>query len=81
MISNIGSEFQLKPINFFPQLASLDIVESDDFEACLPRQGNQDGQFDYTWNGNGNNYQYSKAAFTLSEPLPEAPPVSVSAAG
>lgn len=81
LISNLGSEFQLKPINFFPQLASLDIVESDDFEACMPQHGN--GLFDYVWNGEGNNYAFSKTAFTLANPLPQAPPVAtaVSAAG
>lgn len=79
LISNIGSEFQLKPINFFSQLASLDIVENDNFAPCVPKQGN--GLFDYSWNGEGNNYQYDKGAFTLTSNLPEPEPVPVSAAG
>ena len=51
LISNIGSEFQLKPINYFNALASLDVTDNLDFKACAPRHGS--GQFDYTWNAEG----------------------------
>ena len=51
LISNIGSEFQLKPINFLSHLGSLDVVDQFEFEACMPRYGA--GQFDYSWNDSG----------------------------
>ena len=73
LISNVGSEFQLKPINFFTELATLDIIESDDFKPCLPKQG--DSQFDYTWSGEGINGVYDKGAFTLGKPLPQPSPI------
>lgn len=73
LISNVGSEFQLKPINFFAELASLDIIESDEFAPCMPKQGNS--QFDYTWSGEGNNAMYDKTSFTLANPLPQPEPV------
>ena len=73
LISNIGSEFQLKPINFFTELATLDIIENDDFQPCRPKQGAS--VFDYLWSGVGDNYQYSKGAFTLAKPLAQPGPV------
>ena len=74
MISNVGSEFQLKPVNFFSALASLDVSDSDEFEPCVPWQGND--LFDYTWSAEGNNSQYSKGALTLAESLPRSTPKS-----
>lgn len=67
LISNVGSEFQLKPVNFFSQLAALDIVESDDFEACTPRQGSE--LFDYKWTGSGNNEAFDQSSVTVGTRL------------
>ena len=67
LISNLGSEFQLKPINFFTELASLDVIDSNDFAACAPKQGS--AMFDYTWTGQGDNPAFNESAFTIARPL------------
>lgn len=79
VISNFGCEFQLRPVNFFNHLASIDIAESDDFEACIPQQGSS--LFDYTRNGQGANDAFAKEAFTSSGRLPQPKAFEVDAAG
>ena len=72
LISNLGSEFQLKPVNFFNALPSLDIIESDDFQACTPQQGSR--LFNYTYSDANANYDSSQ--WTVAQPLsqPAQPP-------
>ena len=63
---------QLKPINFFNALASLDVVDNDDFTPCMPKQGAV--QFDYSWSTSGNNYQV-QTALSCAIKHEENPPV------
>lgn len=48
LISNLGTEFEIKPINYFDRLASMDVQDSDDFQSCAADQGANSG-FDYTY--------------------------------
>ena len=57
---------QLKPINFFSALASLDVVNNDDFTPCMPKQGV--AEFDYSWSTSGNNYQVQTALSRATKP-------------
>lgn len=67
LISNIGTEFSIKPVNYFNHLATMDIVETDDFEACAPEEGSS--LFDYTYSAVGGNLMGDKAGFKYSGPL------------
>ena len=67
LISNIGTEFSIKPVNYFGHLASMDIVDTDDFEACAAGQGLS--LFDYTYSATGQNLMGDKAGFKYSGPL------------
>ena len=67
LISNIGTEFSIKPVNHFDHLASMDIVETDDFEACASDEGSS--LFDYTYSATGQNLIGDKAGFKYSGPL------------
>ena len=67
LISNVGSEFQIKPVNYFTSLPSLDIVESDAFAQCSPQQG--DGLFNYTYPGTDGNAQLDDTRWTIATPL------------
>ena len=67
LISNVGCEFSIKPVNYFDQLASLDVVDSDDFASCAAEQGQ--GAFDYTYTADGSNTQFQKAGFKVTGPL------------
>lgn len=69
LITNVGSEFQLKPVNFFLRLDSLDIAESDQFAPCLPQQGN--GLFNYTYAGTLGNAQFDFSEWTIAGTLPQ----------
>lgn len=60
LITNVGTEFQLRPVNYFDQLASLDVNENDAFEVCTPQHGNA---FDYTYNTDGSNKNYNKMSY------------------
>ena len=67
LISNIGTEFSIKPVNYFNHLASMDVVETDDFEACASEEGST--LFDYTYSATGHNLMGEKAGFKYSGPL------------
>lgn len=79
LITNVGSEFNLKPVNFFTTLASLDIIENDTFVPCTPQQGS--ALFNYTYSGPDGNPQLSSSAFTVPTPLPPPSPVAANATG
>lgn len=60
LITNVGTEFQIRPVNYFDQLASLDVGENNAFEVCAPQQGNA---FDYTYDTDGSNKNYNKMSY------------------
>ena len=67
LISNVGCEFSIKPVNYFDQLASMDVVDSDKFSSCAAEQGQ--GTFDYTYTSDGSSTQFQKAGFKVTGPL------------
>ena len=60
LITNVGTEFQIRPVNYFDQLASLDVADVNDFPICTPLQGNT---FDYTYDSAGDNENFNKMAY------------------
>ena len=67
LISNVGSEFSIKPVNYFDHLASMDVVETDDFDACAAAEGT--ALYDYQYSATGGNQMGDKAGFKYSGPL------------
>jgi hypothetical protein len=67
LITNIGTEFTIKPVNYFDHLASMDIVDSDDFASCAASQGAK--AFDYVYAADGSNTAGDKSGFKYSGPL------------
>ena len=63
----MGSDFTIKPLYYFGSLASLDIVDHDDFEACASSEGSS--LFDYAYSSTGDNKEGDKAGFKYSGPL------------
>ncbi len=60
LITNVGTEFQIRPINYFDQLATLDALENNTFAPCTPQQGTA---FDYSYNTDGDNKNYNKMSY------------------
>lgn len=46
LISNFGTQFFIKPWNYYDELASMDMGNSQSFDACYPDVGNS---YDYGW--------------------------------
>lgn len=67
LISNVGCDFTIKPINYFEGLASMDVADSDAFESCAASQGAQ--AFDYAYSTEGANQAGNKAGFKVTGPL------------
>ena len=46
LISNFGSQFFIKPWNYYEELVSMDIGNQESFASCIPSLGNG---YDYGW--------------------------------
>lgn len=46
LISNFGTQFFIKPWNYYDELASMDMGNTESFDACYPNVGNG---YDYDW--------------------------------
>lgn len=46
LISNFGTQFFIKPWNYYDELVSLDMGNVEAFDACYPVAGNN---YDYNW--------------------------------
>ncbi|GMH38438.1 hypothetical protein BSKO_06322 [Bryopsis sp. KO-2023] len=46
LISNFGTNFHIKPWNYFEELVSMDMGDTEDFPPCAPRAGSA---FKYHW--------------------------------
>lgn len=58
LITNVGTEFQIRPVNYFDQLASVDVEDANTFAVCAPVQGED---FDYSYDPvNGRNSKFDK---------------------
>ena len=43
LITNVGTSFAIKPVNYYTELQTLDIKDSDAFQACTPKQVGRPG--------------------------------------
>ena len=68
LITNIGSNFEIKPVNYFDSLASMDIVESNEFQPCAAQQGVPAG-FNYTYTVDNTNPSAQKGGYKYSGAL------------
>eukprot|EP00210_Caulerpa_lentillifera_P000478 g461.t1 len=46
LISNVGSQFFIKPWNYYDELVSMDVGNNEQFESCQPSVGND---YNYRW--------------------------------
>lgn len=60
LITNVGTQFEIRPVNYFDQLATLDVYEENSFEPCTPQHGDA---FDYSYDSSGDNVNYNKMSF------------------
>ena len=64
LITSVGTEFQIRPVNYFDNLASLDVADVNEFAICTPLQGNT---FDYTYDFAGDNENFNKMAYKYAK--------------